>query len=172
MRKVIVTNYQEQWEEGFKKGTAKLEKVFKDILISIHHIGSTAVKELKAKPIIDILPVVNAIDQVDSHNQKMYELGYTPLGEYGISGRRFFKKGVDQRTHHVHIYQAGNPHIDRHLAFRDYLRAHSQTAKEYGDKKEWLAIQYPYDIESYIKEKDMFVKQIEQQALKWYEGKQ
>ena len=59
-------------------------------------------------------------------------LGYHPKGELGVSGRRYFEKGGDQRTHHVHVFQEGSPDIERHLAFRAYLCAHPADAKRYS----------------------------------------
>ncbi len=100
----------------------------------------------------------------------MVKKGYQAKGENGINGRRFFQKGGDNRTHHVHIYQLGRREIKRHLAFRDYLRAHAVDAKTYGDLKASLAKRYPNDIESYIKGKEQLVVEIEKRALKWFES--
>ncbi|MBW9234504.1 GrpB family protein, partial [Leptospira santarosai] len=69
-------------------------------------------------------------------------LGYDVVGEYGIEGRRFFRKGGENRTHHIHIYQHDNPQIARHLIFRDYLREHPEEASKYSRFKEELAHQY------------------------------
>ncbi|WP_459500238.1 GrpB family protein [Bacillus sp. C1] len=104
-----------------------------------------------AKPIIDIMPVVRDINRIDEFNTSMVTISYKPKGEYGISQRRYFQKGGDNRTHQVHIYQLGNSEIDRHLAFRDYLQAHPNAAKKYGDLKEDLSKRFPYSIELYIK---------------------
>nr|WP_259546682.1 GrpB family protein [Heyndrickxia oleronia] len=100
----------------------------------------------------------------------MKKIGYNPKGENGIPGRRFFQKGEDNRSHHIHIYQIGSYEIKRHLAFRDYLKSHPDEMRNFGELKEKLAQQFPYDIESYIKGKDYLVKDIELKALKWYEN--
>lgn len=97
VRKVEVTPYQAKWASMFEKEAAKLLHVFENEIIDIHHIGSTAVKGLKAKPIIDLLPVVRKIDRIDEFNQEMICLGYTPKGENGIPNRRYFQKGGDRR---------------------------------------------------------------------------
>ncbi|MBT2770872.1 GrpB family protein [Halomonas sp. ISL-60] len=78
-----------------------------------------SVPGLEAKPVIDIIPVVNDIKLVDEYNHFMQEIGYEPKGENGITGRWFFQKGGDNRTHHVHT-------------FRDYLREHAKAVQEYG----------------------------------------
>ncbi|WP_321166916.1 GrpB family protein [Oceanobacillus kimchii] len=122
---------------------------------------------LKAKPIIDIMPVVRDINVVHEYNQEMQEIGYEPKGENGLPGRRYFQKGGDNRSHHVHIYQIGSYEIKRHLVFRDYLREHPVEMKSYGELKERWATQYPYDIDSYINGKEHLVKEIEIKALNW-----
>ncbi|WP_239635461.1 GrpB family protein [Paenibacillus sp. H1-7] len=146
-----------------------MRSIFGQELVDIHHIGSTSVPGLKAKPIIDIMPVVKDIKQVDSFNEQMRSLGYECMGEFGMSGRRYFRKGGDNRTHQVHVFQADNEEdITRHLAVRDYLRTHSDDTQRYGELKESLARQFPRDIEAYMDGKDTFVKELETKALNWY----
>ncbi|MGY0691844.1 GrpB family protein [Virgibacillus sp. FSP13] len=169
MRKVRVTPYNEKWPSMFTEEANKLRKIFGSEIVSIYHIGSTSVKGLKAKPIIDIMPLVKNIKSVDSFNDAMKKIGYEAKGENGIPGRRYFQKGGDNRTHHVHIFESGDHEGERHIAFRDYLRAHPNTAKKYGDLKETLAQRFPNDIEAYIKGKEQLVLEIERQAIAWQE---
>ncbi|WP_141432210.1 GrpB family protein [Bacillus sp. 03113] len=168
MRKVEVIPYQEQWSFMFEEEANHLHHLFGDEIIDIYHIGSTAVNGLKAKPIIDIMPVVKDINKIDTFNMDMKSLGYEPKGENGIPNRRYFQKGGDNRTHHVHIYQEGDPNIERHLAFRDYLREYSVWRKIYSNLKEELAQKFPNDIESYIIGKEQLVLDIERNAIAWY----
>lgn len=170
MRKVEVTPYNKQWTSMFKEESSKLYEIFGHEIIETYHIGSTSVNNLKAKPIIDIMPVVRDINQVDSFKTAMISIGYESKGENGITGRRYFQKGGDNRTHHVHIYELGNPQIERHLAFRDYLRAHPNDSKKYGDLKEELSQRFPYDVNSYIKGKEQFIFEIERKAIAWYQN--
>lgn len=167
-RHITVVPFQPQWAMEYRKEAQKMKRILEEILIEIHHIGSTSVVGLSAKPIIDIMPVVTSIHKVDEYNQAFEALGYTCMGEYGIPGRRFFLKGEIDRTHHIHVFEQSN-HIDieRHLALRDYLWAHSEVASEYGMLKSRLATQFPYDIEGYCEGKDAFVKQMEYNALQW-----
>lgn len=161
-------SYCEEWSAMFSEEAEKLKLIYENEIIDIHHIGSTSVRGLKAKPIIDIMPVVRDIKNVDKYNKKMQEFGYEPKGENGIPGRRYFQKGGDNRSHHIHIYQVGSYEIKRHLAFRDYLQGHPEIKNSYGELKERLAQQFPYDIESYINGKEGLVKEIETKALNWY----
>lgn len=172
MRKVVVVEYDPQWPEMFAAEAEKLKAVFGRELTAIHHIGSTSVPGLKAKPIIDIMPIVKDIGAVDRFNEAMIRLGYEPLGEFGIPGRRFFPKGGEKRTHHVHVFQEGSKEALRHMAFRDYLRAHPEEAGQYGELKQRLAGRFPDDIESYMDGKDGFIKAMEQKALAWWKGEE
>ncbi|MFP3389542.1 GrpB family protein [Brevibacillus sp. SIMBA_040] len=168
MRKMTVTLYDETWVHQFFQEAKILRELFGEELIDIHHIGSTAIPGLKAKPIIDMLPVVKDIVRIDTYNEAMRQLGYVPRGEFGLEGRRYFPKGGDNRTHHVHVYQTGHPAIARHLAFRDYLRAHPEVAKAYGALKEGLALRYPYDPAAYVNGKEAWVLAAEKDAWEWF----
>jgi GrpB-like predicted nucleotidyltransferase (UPF0157 family) len=123
---------------------------------------------LKAKPIIDVLLVVRDLVLLDGKSNKLVGLGYKALGEYGLPGRRYFVKRVEGRSVNLHAFQEGNAkEIGRHLAVRDFLRAHPEVAEKYGRLKEQLARSHPEDLESYMDGKDAFVKDMERRALEW-----
>ncbi|MUK87895.1 GrpB family protein [Ornithinibacillus sp. L9] len=168
-RKVEVCAYNPDWDLMFKEEVDKLKRIFGNEIVDIHHIGSTSVSGLHAKPIIDIMPVVQNINHIDKYNEEMKNIGYEPRGENGLPGRRYYRKGGDHRSHHVHIYQDGSFEITRHIAFREYLRSHLDAKKEYGELKKRLAQQFPYDIDSYITGKEQLVREIEVKAMKWYQ---
>jgi GrpB-like predicted nucleotidyltransferase (UPF0157 family) len=159
--------YNPKWASMFAEEAEKLTLIFGNEILDIHHIGSTSVPGLNAKPIIDIMPVVKDINIIDKYNEMMQDIGYEPLGENGIPGRRYFQKGGDNRSHHVHIYHINSNEIIRHLVFRDYLQRHPDVMKRYGKLKEKLAHQFPHDIESYINGKEHLVCEIEEKALEW-----
>ena len=172
MRIVEVTDYNPAWPEAFEREAAALRAVFGDLLVAIHHVGSTAVPGLKAKPVIDIMPVVTDIRAVDALNGQMAALGYEAMGEGGLPGRRYFRKGGDVRTHNVHVYEQSNTAaIDRHLAVRDYLRRHPDAAAQYGEVKTALAQRVNHDIEAYMDGKDGFVQALQRMALAWYHSR-
>lgn len=173
MRNIIVVDHDENWSNQFQEEANKLKEIFKDILVDIHHIGSTSVKGLKAKPIIDIMPVVKNIQKVDNFNSQMEAIGYECMGEYGIKERRFFRKGKDLRTHHVHIFQEDNLNeINRHLAVRNFLRINNDYVIKYGELKYNLAKSFPNDINAYMDGKDFLVKEIEKKGLEFLKTKQ
>lgn len=165
---ITVVEYNPKWEQMFEEEAAKIRSILKENCTEIFHIGSTAVKGLKAKPIIDIMPVVKNLNKADEAAGEFERIGYEYLGEFGIAGRRYLRKGGDERTHQIHIFQeTDRTNIIRHIAVRDYLRAYQEIAMQYGDLKERLAQLYPYDIEKYCDGKEEFVKQLEIAAIKW-----
>ena len=94
MRKIVVVDYHPEWAEAFEREAARIAEVLGENMVAIHHIGSTSVPGLCAKPIIDIMPVVRDIGAVDGCNAGFVALGYTPMGEFGIPGRRYFHKAA------------------------------------------------------------------------------
>ncbi|MED1601920.1 GrpB family protein [Alkalihalophilus marmarensis] len=168
MRKVEVVPYQQNWPDAFYRERKKILQILDGQSIKVNHIGSTSIPEMAAKPVIDILVELDDIHKTDQYNDLFSKLGYKACGENGIPGRRFFMKGVNDRTHHIHIFQTGDPHILRHLAFRDYLRHHTEDASRYMKKKQELAQLYTFDIDQYIKGKDGLIKELEKKAIDWY----
>ena len=169
-RTIDVVPYDPAWPEKYEQEARLITQLFTDLLVSIHHIGSTAIPGIQAKPVIDILVVVQNIDQVDDFNPAMIQLGYTPRGEYGIPGRRYFKKDAQGfRSHHVHVYPQGHKNIALHLNFRDYLRAHHEKAQAYSKLKEKLAQQFREDSQGYTEAKTDFIEGINRRAAIWRE---
>jgi len=169
MRYVQVHPPNPQWPKDFETEAAQIALALGNNMARIHHIGSTAIPHIYAKPVIDLLVEVNDIHQVDICRAAMAALGYSTMGEYGLPERRYFRKDNAEgvRTHHVHTFAVGSPAVARHLAFRDFMIAHPDCAQQYSDLKRTLAAQYPNDIEGYMDGKDKFVKTMEQRALHW-----
>jgi GrpB-like predicted nucleotidyltransferase (UPF0157 family) len=155
-RIIEVVPYDPVWSKDYLIEAIKLKTALGDNFVDIHHIGSTAVPGLAAKPVLDILPVVKNILGIQT--EKLEDLGYTARGEMGMPFRRFFNKGEPQRTHHLHVWEQDSPEIQKHLLFRDYLRAHPEVAKEYAAMKIELAHKFNRDRANYIASKDDFIK--------------
>jgi GrpB-like predicted nucleotidyltransferase (UPF0157 family) len=166
---VTVVAHDPTWKSKFDEEADHIARALGDIFIFQHHIGSTAIPAIFAKPIIDILLEVGDIFRLDDKRAAMEQLGYEAMGEFGIPGRRYFRKenasGI--RTHHVHAFQADSPEIKRHLAFRDYMIAHPVIAQTYGTLKLRLAREHPDDIEAYMDGKDSYIKEHEAKASAW-----
>jgi GrpB-like predicted nucleotidyltransferase (UPF0157 family) len=168
-RKVEVVPHNLHWRLLFESESKQIAIALAGNFIEIHHIGSTSIKTIYAKPIIDILVEVKSIDRVDGQNSGMEALGYECMGEFGIENRRFFLKDnpVGIRTHHVHVFEVDSAQTARHLSFRDYLNAHLEKAQAYSTLKRGLAEKYPYNIKEYIEGKDTFIQEIDRQAAEW-----
>jgi GrpB-like predicted nucleotidyltransferase (UPF0157 family) len=167
-RVIEVVDYSPLWANKFEQEKHVLTQLLGSNALGIFHIGSTAVVGLAAKPIIDILIEVVDLQMLDHKRDEIQSAGYEVKGEYGIDGRRYFRKGGLQRTHHIHAFQSGDDNLRRHLAFRDYLIAHPAVASEYANLKKLAVVNGHNNSDSYMAKKDLFVKQHEQLALLLY----
>jgi GrpB-like predicted nucleotidyltransferase (UPF0157 family) len=152
MSKVELLQYNPQWKQKFSLESTKLEKEFGDNFVAIHHIGSTAIEGLSAKPIIDIVISVKDILEV---NNKSID-GYESRGELGIPFRRYFSSG----DFHLHVFEENNPEIIQHILFRDYLRSNNEVKKDYEKIKLELAQQYAEDRMRYCLGKNLLINEI------------
>ena len=167
-RKVILAPYDPLWVKQYEAAAGQLTAVFQPILVAMHHIGSTAIPGIKAKPTIDIMIVVTSVTAVEPLLPRMSGLGYLSKGENGIVGRHYFRKGSDtNHTHHVHVFGENHPEIARHLNFRDFLCHHQEDAQAYSQLKERLARQFFTDPEAYTHQKTSFIQEIDKKAHLW-----
>jgi GrpB-like predicted nucleotidyltransferase (UPF0157 family) len=135
---------------------------------AVHHIGSTSIAGIHAKPILDLLPVVTSLATVDAARAVLEAQGYAWWGEYGLPGRRYFTRDeAGVRIANVHVYEHGAPAIARHLAFRDYVRAHPDVARAYDEEKARARALHPGDSYAYTEEKAAFIRRVEADALRW-----
>lgn len=168
---ITVTEYDPRWPQKFQAESQLIRGILADNCIAVYHIGSTAVPGLAAKPVIDMLAVVKNLAQADGVAEEFSQTGYEYLGEFGIAGRRYLRKGGEERTHQIHIFQADDWHnIGRHLAFRDYMCTHEKEREEYAKLKIELAQRFPYDIDGYCDGKEHFVREMERAALSQFDG--
>ena len=154
---VKIVPYDSNWPTIFEEEAKLLKQALGSNCITIYHIGSTSIPGLSAKPILDILPVVKDILEVDQATEAMERLGYEVKGEAGMAFRRFFQTG----NHNVHVYQEQDPEISRYLKFRDWMRSHPDDALAYATLKLTLAQKFPQDILKYCSGKDAFVASID-----------
>ncbi len=142
------------------------------LIVEVHHIGSTSVPGLSAKPIIDLMPVVTSLSELDRRRQSVVALGFEWHGELGMAGRRYctLSDFDGRRMAQLHFFEERSPHVARHLAFRDYLRAHPETARAYELEKRRARDLHPNDSHAYTDAKDAWIREIESTALIWYEA--
>jgi GrpB-like predicted nucleotidyltransferase (UPF0157 family) len=164
-KKIQVVDHDPGWADAFLRESNRLRSALGGTVLEVQHIGSTAVPGLDAKAIIDVLLEVRSLDELDAKESAMVALGYKPKGENGIAGRRYYQLGGVNRTHHVHAFVRGDENVRRHLAFRDYLRRHSQVAEEYAQIKRAAAEAYGGDSGTYCDMKAGFIKMHERLAL-------
>jgi GrpB-like predicted nucleotidyltransferase (UPF0157 family) len=171
-REMLVVPYNDLWDKMYEKEKILLLSIFGNLIIDIQHFGSTAVKGLCAKPIIDIMIVVNDILQIDVFDSILKQYGYNARGENEIIGRRYFVKSypdnIDVHTHHLHIYQKGNLHISDELMFRDYLRINNEALKEYERVKKEASIKFRYSPSEYVEAKTHCVTHIMDKAKDYF----
>ncbi len=171
-REMLVVPYDDSWNKMYEKEKVLLSSIFGNLIIDIQHFGSTAVKGLSAKPIIDIMIVVDDIMQIDVFNSILKQYEYTARGENGIVGRRYFVKSnqdnIDVHTHHLHIYQKGSAHISDELMFRDYLQINNEALKEYESVKIEASLKYRYSPKEYVEAKTDCVAHIMDKAKDYY----
>ena len=102
MSLVEIASYDPDWIRRYKEAAQGIGDALGPSMVAIHHIGSTAVPGMVAKPVLDIMPVVQDIRDLDDIEPAIARLGYEPRGEHGIPGRRYFvKESNGRRSHHV-----------------------------------------------------------------------
>ena len=167
-RPVILVDHDPEWKRLAADEACRIGEALGEALVAIHHIGSTSIPGIKAKPIIDLVGVVRDLPSLEARNPSLEKIGYLPRGEAGIAGRRYFTKDTrGARTHHLHCFVVGHSDIDRHLLFRDYLIAHPQAAFEYQRLKEDLARKFPDDSAAYTEAKTPFIRRTDDAAREW-----
>jgi GrpB-like predicted nucleotidyltransferase (UPF0157 family) len=163
--------YDPNWPEIYCIEVAQVSPALGRNLLASHHIGSTAVPGLAAKPTIDIMLVVHELAALDACNTALADLGYQAMGEHGILGRRYFsKKEGDWHLFHMHAYAEGHADIDRHLNFRDYLIAHPAAALDYQTLKQSLVEAFRDAPSEYTAGKGDFIREVEKRAAAWRAG--
>ncbi len=137
----------------------KIQKEIGDNIVEIHHIGSTAVKKLSAKPIIDIAVEINDFNEGENYVSSLEKIGYSYKGTNILPDRHYFSKG-EPRTHQIHMYQSGNKYLHEQLKFRDYLRNNDEARIEYEQLKLKLSELNKSNKHKYAEDKTHFVKTI------------
>jgi GrpB-like predicted nucleotidyltransferase (UPF0157 family) len=145
-REMIIVPYDKKWPKLYEDEKTLLTGIFGALILDVQHIGSTSIEGMWAKPIIDIMIVVDNIEAVDEFSGKMEASGYSAKGENGIPGRRYFQKlnpdKSGNHTHHVHIYQKWNRHVQDELMFRDFLKIDKEAFTEYLNVKKSASEKY------------------------------
>ncbi len=164
--------YDPEWPEKFEEERDRLEALLGDRAIRVEHVGSTSVPGLQAKPVIDIQISVQSID-LPFFEEKLSALGYKhlpmeapPVDEYPF----FHKPRRWPTTHHIHLCVSGGDQEKSHLAFRNWLRTHSDDRDHYGALKDKLAEEVDESdvgtLFAYTEKKGAWVREITAKALR------
>ena len=166
---VVLSPYDPKWPARAEALSKKLSALG-PYLLKTHHIGSTSVPGLVAKPIIDMMAVVTDLQTLDQNRSQVEGLGFKWHGEFGIAGRRFCTLATEEgaRVSHLHFFQKDSLHVGANLLFRDYLRTHPAAARAYEREKRRAQYLQPNDTVAYSKEKAAWIEQTLTKALLWH----
>lgn len=158
---VKLENYNCNWESEYLEEEKLLKNVLCDKIIEIHHIGSTSIPNLKAKPVIDILLVIKNLDEINEIEELLKPYYYENRGSQGVEDRYFFAKGPEEaRTHYVHFTTPNSNTYYNQIYFKKYLLDHKEYIKKYCDLKQDLESKYANDRKMYTQGKNDFIKNI------------
>lgn len=166
MTKTIIP-HDPRWKEAFEAEARVWRDALGDTLVAIHHMGSTAVPGIMAKPTVDILVQARDLAAIEARTAVLGQKGYEARGEYGIEGRRYFVRRTDLdwlRGFHVHVYATGSAQLARHLLFRNVLLAKPAIARAYEDLKQSLASPDGVLVEDYAARKWSFIEDVMEAA--------
>lgn len=156
--------YSPSWLEKFQKEATKIrEAIGEGNIISIEHIGSTAIPGISAKPIIDIAIGVQSLETAKNFLPVLEKMGYSFWDKNPKKDRMFFVKGLPPngpRTFHVHIMEASGDELPKRILFREYMRTHPEEADKYEALKKELSEKYKQDREAYTEAKSDFISNV------------
>ena len=161
-KRVVVMPYDGQWEQDFRDIEKELREALGALAVSIEHVGSTSVKGLSAKPVIDIDVVIRDRSVLGGVIEALAKIGYHHEGDLGIKDREAFKYDGKEhlRKHHLYVCPEDSAELRRHITFRDHLRNDPEAAAGYGRIKEEAAALFPDDIDKYIEYKSPYIEDI------------
>lgn len=164
-KQIVIEKYTSNWALSFNEEKKLLKDIISDIAISIEHIGSTSVKGLGAKPIVDIMIGVCDLEEIGDFIEPLSNIGYEHVFHKEFPNRRFFRKGLWRAgTHHLHIYRYESEEWNSNILFRNYLRKHPDVRNQYNQLKIELAQKYSCDRVKYTEAKGPFITDVIQKA--------
>lgn len=167
-KKVIVTKYNPNWKNDFELLKGRIISKLSNLVLAVEHVGSTSVEGLSAKPIIDLDVVIKDYSCFDEVKKLLADIGYIYEGDLGIKEREAFDYvGCDELPkHHLYVCPENSKELERHIAFRDFLRNNQEAMNEYGLIKEKAASLYPDDINGYINYKSVCIEKYYNQIFR------
>jgi GrpB-like predicted nucleotidyltransferase (UPF0157 family) len=162
---IIMVEHDPNWPLQFEEERGRLERAFGREAVCLEHVGSTAVPELCAKPVIDILVSVHRLHPADHYEPFLSDLGYRNVPHDDDAERLFWMKGMP-RTHHLHIVPHGTWSHWKHILFRDYLRSHHGEMERYANLKRESAGRFRNDRQAYLESKGAMIDEMSSAAVR------
>ena len=164
---VALAPHDAAWAESAHAVIDALRRILGGDALDIQHVGSTAVRGIAAKPIVDIAVRVAEIADMRRHDAALAASGIMYCKEEH-GGQALYCMGSDEmRTHYIHVVRRDDPAWRNYLLFRDYLNAHEAAARRYSDLKRELMAQFPLDREAYTQGKQPLIQEILTEARAW-----
>jgi GrpB-like predicted nucleotidyltransferase (UPF0157 family) len=153
-----IVDYDPRWPSEFARLRDRAQLAVGEVARSIEHVGSTAVPGLAAKPVIDLVVVVESEDDVPEAIRRLETIGYVARGDLGVPGREAFSWPGGEARHHLYVSPESSDELRAQLRFRDRLRADPALAREYEALKRDLAERYRDDRPGYTDAKTGFIE--------------
>ncbi len=168
---IRIVEHDPQWPQRGREELERVAEALGPIAVRLEHVGSTSVPGLGAKPIIDMQVSVTDIERQDDYVGPLERLGYLFAPDPAFPDYHYFAKPhARPRTHHLHVCQQRSHQELRHVAVRDFLRAHPDEAARYEELKRELVRRHPQDRLAYVAGKDAFMVALEARAVSWAGG--
>lgn len=160
-------DYREDYKEIYEEEKKELLKIYKDKIKQIDHVGSTSIKGIKSKPIIDILIQTNDLEDFKKFTESNVEGEiYTVKKEPTLGGDYLIRKEEDGKVKAlIHVYQTGDMNGVTSIMFRDYLNNHEEERKRYEELKIELYNKYKDERKKYTSGKDKYIKEVINKAI-------
>jgi GrpB-like predicted nucleotidyltransferase (UPF0157 family) len=160
---VRLVDYDERWPLLFAAEERRLRDQCGPLALRLEHIGGTSIPGMCAKPVLDIVAGRPADVAVVDYVAALERAGYIYRGERGVPGREYFRRG-QPRAYHLHLVEDGGALWSDYLVVRDYLRVHTEVAREFAGLKRALAARFARDREAYMNAKGPYVADILRRA--------
>lgn len=159
---VQVVEHHPSWGVLAADACQEVQRVCGNLLTDLQHVGSTAVPDLPAKPILDIAAAVATLDAIPELVERLTGIGYIYRGDGGEEGGHLFvrESSPDVRTIHLHVVEHQDAQWRNYLFFRDLLRQHPGIRKQYATLKQELGNRFRDDRKSYTASKHAFIRGI------------
>jgi len=162
---IAIVPYDPRWPAFFDAEAVRLSRALGETAVRLEHVGSTAVRGLAAKPVIDIQISVPALEPATPYADPLEGLGYGNWRDVHDPDHRFCRD--DPRRHHIHLVIAGSAMESDRLLFRDFLAEHPEVRRSYAEFKAGAALAFGHDRDRYTAAKDEFIRPAMSEARDW-----